>query len=373
MVEASGKLRVLHLVNRWNPTGGVERFVDSLVKETSDQNDYTIASLITEVETPTNCRKIERLLPNGQIEAMFINGKRLTRVLEQGHYDVVHIHASNGSAFYLAHLAKKAGVPRRIVHSHNTQWDKHLKTLKLCVDRLMKFLYMGSATDRWACASGAGKFLFSDEPFQVFLNSVDSDKFRFSPQSRERIRGQLRIGDRALLLGSMGRITSQKNPLFQLRVFAELRNIIPGSFFCMVGSGEMEGDVIRLADELGISEDIIRVEATSDPAAFFSAFDVLIIPSLYEGLPFTGIEAQCSGLRILASDVMPKELAITDCISFESLGSTPRVWAEKIVQMAKRESCERVQYAERVMNAGYDSRKCNARIAEAYRHFGEQR
>lgn len=106
-----GKIRVLLLVNRWYPDGGVENFLEQLVSETSGSIDYAIMSLTTRVDSDAACIKVGPVLSSARVQDMFAQGSSIASVMRRGHYDVVHIHASNGSAFFLADIAKKWGFP----------------------------------------------------------------------------------------------------------------------------------------------------------------------------------------------------------------------------------------------------------------------
>lgn len=366
-----GKTRVLLLVNRWFSDGGVENFLEQLVSETSDFVDYAIMSLTTPVDSDVACIKVGPVLSSARVQDMFAQGSSIASVMREGHYDVVHIQASNGSAFFLADVAKKAGVPRRIIHSHNAGAEISGNPLKRAVGAACASLFSGAPTDLWACSANAGEYLFGKQPFTVYFNGVDLVRFAFSEQKRSSIRGELGVADNEFLLGSIGRIALQKNPLFQLQVFAELRKLVPGARFCMVGSGDMEAERDAEAERLGLGGSLIKIPRTSESDAFYSAFDALVFPSVFEGLPFVGIEGQAEGLPIYGSDVLPRELAITDRISFAPTDEGPAAWARRIVEGIDRYRIEeRPAYADKMRAAGFDRGGCFATIAMAYRSGG---
>lgn len=363
------KTRVLILVNRWYAQGGVENFIRQLITETRQQADYVVASLITEVEPIDGCDVIGPLIPSRSITGMYSSGSSIAAAMREARCDIVHIQASNGSAFWLAHLAKRAGIPKRIVHSHNAGAEISGSPVKRLVGDASARLWSRDATDLWACSSNAGEYLFGARPFRVFPNGIDIDRFTFSDEARSRVRTELGVGEDAFLLGSMGRIAYQKNPLFQLRVFAELRRLMPEAVFCMVGSGDMEAEVDSLTAELGLVGSVLRVARTDDAPGFYSAFDALLFPSVFEGLSFVGIEGQAEGLPIYGSKALPRELGITDLIRFDSLDEEPAVWARRIADdaLSGRFSTEgRSAYARRLDAAGFSRGGCFRCIAQAY-------
>lgn len=349
-----GKLNVLLLVNRWYPDGGVENFLEQLVESTNDGVEYTIASLTTEVDSQVTCKKIGPVLASCKIQDMFACGADIRNMMAESLYDAVHIQASNGSAFFLASLARDAGISKRIIHSHNAGSETALNPLKRLLSNISTRVWCAAPTDYWACSSSAGEYLFGNHPFTVFYNGIDIDRFTFSPEKRARIRAQLGVSSDAFLLGSIGRISSQKAPLFQLQVFANLVKIVPNAKFCMVGSGDLEEKRNIEIGRLDIASSIICVSRTSESDAFYSAFDALILPSVFEGLPFVGIEGQAEGLPVYGSDALPKELAVTDLISFDAVSDGPAVWARRIADGIKRYAgYDRASYAAIMAEAGF--------------------
>ncbi len=359
--------RVLLLVNRWYADGGVENFLEQLIAETSGTTEYAICSLITAVDSDAECAKLGPVLKSGRVQDMFMQSAAIVAAMRAGNYDAVHIQASNGSAFFLASLAKKAGIPRRIIHSHNAGAETSANPAKKMVGNACAAIWAGAPTELWACSSNAGEYLFGKRDFKVFYNGIDLGKFAFSQEKRDRVRSELGVGDDVFLLGSIGRISLQKNPLFQLRVFAALVKLVPNARFCMVGRGDLEAERDAEIEKLGIGDKVLVVPRTSESDAFYSAFDALIFPSVFEGLPFVGIEGQTEGLPIYGSDALPRELEVTDRISFASCDEGPEAWARRIAEGIDRfQAEERGLYADKMRAAGFDRGGCFAKIAESY-------
>lgn len=364
------KIRVLHLMNRWYPKGGIEHFIQSLVERTAFNNniEYHIASMLTSVNSSVPCAKHGPILKSGSILGLPFEIASLGNFLKTGKYDVIHIHTNNGTGFLYAHAAKKAGVIKRVVHCHNAGVGQSCKRLKEVSGSLLRSMYLKDATDRWACSANAGEYLFSHEKFRVFLSGIDIDAFKFSIEARSRIRAKLGVDKEVILVGNIGRLASQKNPIFQLHVFKEFLKFVPSAKFCMVGRGELESDRDEYISNEKLTESVICIPETSEPASYYSAFDVLLFPPIFEGLTFVGIEAQCSGLPIVSSDVVPKELKMTELISFFSLRESPERWAEELWRVVQIHGSEdRSKYSALVAQAGYDIDGCFQKIAKAYR------
>ena len=199
------------------------------------------------------------------------------------------------------------------------------------------------------------------------LVEIPLDRFSFSAKERNEVRSRVGVGEQEFLLGSIGRIEQQKNPIFQVRVFSELLKLIPNAKFCIVGNGSMENELNNEVSELGLWNHIIRVSSTSEPQSFYSAFDALLLPSRFEGLSFVGIEAQCSGLPIYGSRALPRELGITKLITFDSIQEDPAVWAKRIANgIGRIKTEERANYSAELYDLGFDRKTCFEKIAGAY-------
>lgn len=293
-----------------------------------------------------------------------VNGLRtFGRLLDEGNFDAVHINSSNSTGLLYALVAKHHGVPRRVVHSHNSNFGPGSRGVKAAVQRLC-ILFCGDApTDRMACSDVAGRYLFGDKAFETLKNGIELGRFGFDSSVRTSLRAELGVGDRDLLFGNVGRLTEQKNPLGQLRIFAEAAKLRPGARYLFLGEGELLAEAKQLATELGVEESVIFHEPVADAAPYYSALDALLLPSFYEGLPYVCIEAQCSGLPILMSDVVTDEAVVTDLVEKMSLDASAGEWAEKLVELAEMKR-DRSVYPESVRAAGFDVESSMERLRE---------
>lgn len=275
--------------------------------------------------------------------------------------DVAYVNTMNGMGFLWADAAKRRGVPSRVVHSHNSAYGSGQAAAKAAAHALGKALYGGSATARLAVSEDAGRYLFGGRPFEVVNNGIDTRRFAYDPEARARVREEHGIPRDALLLGSVGRIAEAKNPLFQLRVFAEVLKREPSVWYLMVGDGDMRAQTEDLATELGIADRVVMPGYTSDPAPVYSALDCFLMPSLYEGLAIVRIESQCAGCAIVCSDALPPEAHVTDAEALLPLSAGEAAWAERALEMA-REPRDRGSYAGRVAAAGFDADQTAGRM-----------
>lgn len=343
--------RVLYFVEGWG-SGGIESVVMDIVRSAAFQRgehsfdifcicdwnngyDDEIASL--------GGRRItvfpgERPGINDKLREGIRGFKRL---LDSEHYDVAHINVTNGLGLVYANIARQHGIQNRIVHSHNTYFDNPESGVwaKRSGHALGKILYSAAPTERIACSQQAGKFVFGRRPFQVVKNGIDVSRFAFNLRDRSDVRSSLGISPEVTLIGSVGKLNKRKNPLFQLRIFAQYLKHDVNARFLMVGDGELGQQVDDLAYELGVSGALSRVPSTSCPEKYYSALDALIMPSLTEGFGLVAVEAQCSGLVVLASEALPSDIAVTNAYRSIPLSCGEAAWSaalENLLSLPQR-------------------------------------
>ena len=328
-----GAVRVAQVMGYMNG-GGVESVVMNYyrhVDRSRMQFDFVVCEGSTLIPEEEIVRLGGRVFMVPSYSDVLGYRRALISLIHENEWQVVHSHMNTLSVFPLS-AAKKAGVPVRIAHSHSTAGrGEHAKNVMKYALRPLANLY---PTHRLACGQYAGKWLFGpNATFEVVRNAIDVGSFAFDGEARDCVRRELGVGEGQFLVGHMGRFMEQKNHEFLLRIFAALLACEPGSVLALAGDGPLFGQVKSLADELGISDSVRFLGRRSDAASLYSAFDVFCLPSLYEGLPMVGVECQASGTPILVSDAVTREAAMTSLMQFESLGSSPEAWANRLMSM----------------------------------------
>ena len=265
-------------------------------------------------------------------------------------YDIVHCHMPN-SAFCTLREAKEVGVGVRILHSHlNTSSDRLSHRV-----RNAPLIAVGRhyANDRVACSEEAGRYLFKSKPFKVIRNGIDLSKYAYNQTARDELRSEFDIPGNARVIGCVGRLSKQKNFSFALRVFSGLSQLEPSARMVIVGGGEEEEDLKRLATELQIDNKVVFTGIRTDIERFYSLFDCLLMPSLYEGLPVTAVEAQAAGLPCLYSTCVPAETDISESGMFLALESKMNDWIDAVKALVF--SSRVVRAPERLAAAGYSA------------------
>lgn len=254
-------------------------------------------------------------------------------------YRVVHSHIDAMSAFPLA-AAKRARIPVRIAHSHNTSMDIDFK---LPIKLIAKSRLPELATDFFACSGEAARFLFGEEiyasrRYTVLNNAVAAADFSYDENAREKMRAELDLRER-FTIGHIGRFTHAKNQGFLIDIFSELCRMRPDSVLLLIGAGEDEEKIRRKVRRLRLEPNVKFLGVRGDVPVLLQAMDVFVLPSRYEGLPVVCVEAQAAGLPVVASECVPEAARITGLLRRFSLSQPPRRWAETILQSKQNVRC----------------------------------
>ena len=142
---------------------------------------------------------------------------------------------------------------------------------------------------------------------------MDISRFVFDEKKRTEMRQELGINNE-YVIGHVGRFNLQKNHEYLLRIFKEVRVRVPDAKLLLLGDGELFSSIKKLAEEFEIADSVIFAGVHKDVEDYYQAMDIFVLPSLFEGLPVTGIEAQYSGLPCLFSDEITKEVKILSLI-----------------------------------------------------------
>lgn len=270
---------------------------------------------------------------NYSLKSMLGLNKRIRKLLDTNHYDIIHCHILNLAYFYFKQ-AKKHKIYCRILHSHATKnSDNPIKNFR---NSLFKFLANRYTTDRFACSKLAGDYLFGEKPYRVIKNAINYDKFKFSIEFRDELKNKYLIVDECCL-GFIGRFTAQKNILFLISIAKDLMNLQFKFKLFLIGDGNLYSDIIQQIEINKLSSHIIVINSTPDVYKYYSLFDYFVLPSLFEGLPVTGVEAQIAGCHCLLSDKITKELNFTGNCTYLPITNS-KEWANYINEnTAKRE------------------------------------
>jgi len=199
-----------------------------------------------------------------------------------------------------------------------------------------------------ACGEEAGKFLFYRK-FIVIKNGIDIEKYKFNEKNRQAIRNELNLPEDSIVIGNIGRLNFQKNQKFLLEIFKNVMEKEKNVYMIILGDGELRQQLQSYAEKLKISNRLFFLGNVPDANRYYSTFDVFVFPSLFEGLPYTLIEAQCNGVPIVASNTISAECNLSNEISFLKLEDNVEKWKEKIIESVGN----RYECIEQIIQNGY--------------------
>lgn len=354
-------VRILVFGMTENP-GGVESFLMNYIREMLSEdlkfdflcNSYQKVAYEDELKG-MGCRMIH-------FPARSKNYRQYRRALTEffsGHekeYQGIWVNVSSLANIDYLIFAKRCGIPRRIIHSHNSQnMDSGLRGLLHYRNRFRIGKY---ATDFWACSREAALWFYRPDLLgrtRIIHNALSVKSFAFREEGRAEIRRMLSCTDE-LLIGTVGRLHFQKNQEFLLRIFADVQKELPRTRLVLVGQGEEEERLKAAAEKLGIRERVHFAGVQKNIADWLSAFDLFVFPSVFEGAPVAALEAQANGVPVLASDrALPEACVMNKNCRRLSLKERRETWVRTVCEMAH---AERREDAETILGnfreQGYD-------------------
>ena len=298
--------------------------------------------------------------------------RRFVAELLHSNPEIGILHAHNEAmGYYALQSAKDAGLPVRIAHAHNTQIIRDYKyPLKLVCKQLLP----GAATDYWSCGRDAGIYYYGQKRWQasgfILHNAIDVSRFAFRQEPRERLRQRHGL-ENCFVIGHVGRFNVQKNHSRLLELFAEIVKTIPEARLVLIGVGELEAAVKEKAQALALQDKVLFLGQMPDVSEWYQAMDCFVLPSLFEGLPVVGIEAQAAGLPGFFSDRVTDEVLLSPDAHRISLLADDAEWAREIAA-ARQPKTDRHQGAAVVRQAGYDIHAEARKLQDIYLKMAER-
>lgn len=247
-------------------------------------------------------------------------------------YTAIHYNGNGLTTIAPIIFAYKYGIPIRICHAHSSSSAGFH-------NKLLHYLLRGTAkrltTHHFACSSLAAKWFYGTSPAVVIRNGIDTNRFAFNPQVREEARALLHIQPATTVIGHVGRFGVEKNHTFLLDIFAEYLKLNANAVLMLIGIGPLMDDIRKKAKDIGVADKVLMMGERGDVPRLLQAMDLFMMPSTFEGQPFVLIEAQCSGLPCLISDVINDDIRLTHNVEKLHLTQTADIWAQKVETVMK--------------------------------------
>jgi len=292
--------------------------------------------------------------------------KETYKILKENNYPIIHAFDNTLNLFPMF-LGWLAGVKVRISESISKGDKNEKKTLIKYALRPFSHWFV---TDYMANSIDCGKWQFGENAYKsgkinIFKTVIDAEKNAFDSDLRKKTREQFGWKDK-VVYGFIGRYVPQKNPLFLIDIFYEIARRQENAVLVMIGFGELEEEMISKINAYGIQEKVHNLGRRDDIRQFYNAFDAFLLPSLYEGMPVVGVEAQCCGLPIFFSKNVTEETTACDLARYISLEESAEQWAECIIPIVKKNIPLRKSYSKEVKETGFDSHSEADRLQSFY-------
>ncbi len=363
--------RVLYVLAN-EPTGGVGVFVRDYCAHFSDRVhvDYLICTETRDSAFQNAIRREDTViyyLPEYTVKNLPMLKRRTDEFfrVRAREYDAVHL-TYPGQMRLVLGPARRYGIPVRVLHSFNAKLSDD--PLKSFVNKALLAGWRKYATHYLACSVPAAEYLYGKKAVKngeimYVRNAVDCEMYRYDEKTRESMRKECGIGEKTKVFLAAGRFEAQKNISFAVDVFARIHEEDHDSRLFLIGDGPLKGEIEARVSTYGLADAVTFTGFTDRLNDYFCAADVLLFPSLYEGLPLTVIDAQCCGLPCVLSDTISDEVVLTDLISLMSLKEDPGKWARQCLGAIRAGRRSRIG---EITAKGYNVASEAAKLEEVY-------
>ena len=331
-------------------SGGTERYIINFAKIFSQHNDIDVAYYRSSSDSVKG--ELGQYVNNifampYYVKKPFSFFKKVKEMFVNGNYDYVYLHANHAlTILYSFPVWKNKKLTTKILfHSHNSSGNQ------MFLHKIFRKLINKVCYKKYACSISAGEYMYGNDDAYIINNGVDLDKYSFNAETRDSLRKEHGL-EGTIVFGHIGRFSKQKNHDFLIDIFNSIVQKNSNSRLFLIGQGELQEEIKLKINQLGIDDKVIILDSTDRAGDYYQCFDVFLLPSLYEGLPFVGIEAQASGTPCLFSDVIPTDIAITPLVNFLNLSDSADNWADKALALYSENKAQN-DYSSEIIKKGF--------------------
>lgn len=342
------------LIGYFTPSksSGINNYLYNVLDALRD-NNMVIDALTCEysVELEENLKKYNvKLYTINRLVHPIKRYKDMKKILFSNKYDIVYFNISEAYNCICNIAVYRYSDAQIITHSHSSKNDCQSALRrsfeytihKLCVPLINKYTH-----HFYACSLIAGKWLFGKSAYhklRIIRNTVNTDIFQFDVFVREQIRNKFGFTNNDIVLGFAGNFVYQKNILFLIDVFKELCKKNNNIYLILLGDGELRLNIEQKIKKLKLENKIMLIGRVPNVYEYMSAMDAFVLPSLFEGLPIVGIEAQVNGLDCFFSDSITNEIKICELAHFINHTFSASQWADEIQKYMPIKRQKKVDY-----------------------------
>ena len=374
-----GRPRVLHVFGSL-ALGGIETWIVHMLRH---KGDFSVRhELLLTKREPGPYEEEVRALGIPIHRVVMAEGKaswprRFGKFLrDQGPFTAVHSHSAPHFTAAALHVAKRAGVPIRIAHSHSARsqsggedYPLHLRLARrLAVAWLKRTATRRIGITDLAIAEIAGKNWKRDPDASVLIYGFDFSKFEGGRERGQSVRTKLGIPADAPVVGHLGRFEPVKNPALLVDAFEACARQVEDAHLILVGKGRLEGSIREQAKQSAVAERIHFAGTTTDAPAFMGAFDLFALPSFSEGLGIVVVEAQAAGTRALVSETTPQEaLVVPGGVEVLPLAAGAKGWGDAMARLVREKRPDAAEWLAQVEESRFGIRRCVEELDAIYR------
>lgn len=359
------RIKVLVILSNLRVSNGVSSFIMNYYNRIDPAKIQMDFALLYDVPNPyeniisKNGGKVFKLPPLKNIKE---HVALCRKIIKEENYDIIH-NNTLALSLPLFYISKKAGVKARILHSHNSKLgETPYKNIRN--QMVMPFL-KACATNYAACSAVAANAMFGNNNYKFLPNVVSANDYIFSSERRNCIRSQY-VKEPKKIVITVGRTAEQKNPFFAIDTIKKLHEIDETVEYWWVGSGPLDREITDYINNNELSGFIKLFGSREDIIDLYSAADLFFLPSLFEGLPVTCVEAQAMGLPIVLSDSITQELVYTDLVHYVSLNADKSEWVNTIID-ALNSNPQRSNYNLNLLNSIFSDEMCGELLYNWYK------
>lgn len=366
--------RVLQIMGGLN-RGGLETFAMNMYRSIN-RNQIQFDFLLTQLQGGDYAEEAKSLganiytLPSRSKGYKAYKNALCDFFREHHDYIAIHDHISSLTSIDPAYYAKKYKIPVRIFHSHSSSIQKSLRLywVHTILHYLNKPKVHSWATHYLGCSDKALDWVYNYTGVRskaiMVNNGIDCQQYAYNEEVRAEVRKEFNIGENDFVIGHVGRFIPLKNQTFLVDILEVMHKTMPSTKLLLVGEGETMPEVKGKAKSKGLADAVIFTGVRSDIVRLMQALDTFVMPSWFEGLPVSLVEAQASGLPVVASATISHDSDMTGTILFKDIEEHALEWAKSIIEW--KEKLGRPNNIEKIKSAGFDSATTIKQLVEIY-------
>lgn len=298
---------------------GITKIILQII-ENIPEVEFELAGRFEDDMFPDSIKKYE--LPDQ--ENVLAYTKNIYQLLKKNDYDALYLHANSAMMATETIVAKLAGCKEVIAHCHNTSSAHKL------FHHILKPVFNFVVDKKIACSKTSANWAYLGKNIHIIRNGIDIEKFKYNKDTRKKKRTELHVDENTKLIANLGRLSVQKNQIFLLDIMKEYLKFNEDAKLLLIDDGEQKEIIVEKINKNNLKDKVIFLQKADDVSEYYNAIDIMVMPSLFEGLSLVAIESQANGLPILISDHLSQETYLNKYCFKQSIQDSSEKWACKI-------------------------------------------